>query len=133
MTKDVITKKGIQRWLMKTILVFGLIAFSGNISAFKSYNSHLYNSELKETGRVNFKRTICFKKVFDRLCYFALQTSYRQIDSFAFSLFHCERNIKVKLRSCFIAVAAIKNQDENFLIDYSSDNSNESETDRLRG
>lgn len=132
-TIDVITKNGLLKWLMKATLVFGLITYSGHISDFKSCNSEPTKTELRETSKTISKRTVCFKKICDGLSCFFSQTSSGQTTNFTYCLSQHESNIKVKIKSNIQELATITNQDENFLIFYSNDNSEESETDRLRG
>ena len=132
-TIDVIIKKGLLKWLMKATLVFGLITFSGHISDFKSYNSEPTKTELRETSKTNFKRTVCFKKISDGLSCLFSQTSNSQTDNFTSCLVQYETNIKVKLKRNIQELPTITNQDKHFLICYPSDNSEEFETDRSRG
>lgn len=131
-TLDVISKNSLLKWLIKATLVFGLITFSGHISDFK-YNPERTKTELRETSRTSSKRTVCFKKIWDGLSCPFLQTSSSQTDNFTSCLFQYEINIKVKLKSNIQELTTITNQDKNFLIHYSIDNSEASETDIPRG
>lgn len=132
-TIDVITKKGLLKWLMKATLVFGLITFSGHISDFKSYNPEPTKTELSEPSKTNSKKTVCFKKYVTGLVAFFHKHQNSQSDNFNFCLVRYETNIKVKLKRTIQELTTITNQDKHPLIYYPVDNSEASETYQSRG
>jgi hypothetical protein len=129
-TKDVITKNGLLKWLTKTVLVLGLIAFSGHVSELRLYNSEPTKTELNEVRRVNSKRTVNFKKVFGGLnCPLLYSTS--RTEKFTSFLLQLENRIAVKLKSNFEERPT--NEQRGFFIYYSTESSEEFDTNQLRG
>jgi hypothetical protein len=96
------------------------------------YNVEPAKTELTEIGRVTFKKTICFKKTIEGLSSSVLIT-FSQSNNFTPFLLQFSNNIKVKLKDNVNEFKAFKKQDKYFLTSYSSDNSEESNTDRPKG
>ena len=129
-SKDVITKNGLLKWLTKTVLVLGLTTFSGHVSEFRLYNSEPIKTELNEVRKVSSKRTVNFKQVFAGLNFSVLHSTSRT-DIFTSLLLYQENRIAIKLKSNFKQLPT--NEQTGFLIYYSSDSSEEFNTNPLKG
>ena len=129
-TKDVITKNRLLKWLTKTVLVLGLITFSGHVSEFRLYNSEPTKTELNEVRRVSSKRTVNFKQIFDGLSFSVLHSTSRT-DIYTSLLSYQKNRITVKLKSNFEEQPT--NEQTGFLIYYSTDSSEEFNTSPLKG
>jgi len=127
-TKDSIVINGPLKWLTRTVLVFGLIAFQGHVSEFRLHNSEPTKTELNDHRRISFKRTVNYQKTFQDLSG-SLLTSRTEL--FASLLLHQENKIAVKLRS--ILEEQPTNEQAGFLIHYSTDRSEEFCTSHLKG
>ncbi len=117
-------------WLIT--LVLGLVTFSGHISAFRPYKAEPTQTELNEINKVPSKRTICFKQASKGLTSSHFLT-FIQTDNFTPFLLQFNNNIKVKLKDNINEHKTLKKQDKYFQTYYSSDNSEESNTDRHKG
>ena len=119
---------GLLKWLMKTILVFGLITFSGQVSEFRLHNSEPTKTELNEVKRDCTKRTISFKRIFNGLNLLSYSTN--RTENFVSYLFDQDNRITVKLKSSFKEKS---NEQDGFLIYHSTKISDELDTNQLRG
>lgn len=130
-TKNVITKNGLLKWLMKTILVLGLITFSGHVSEARLHNSESTKTELSEVRRISSKKTVYFKTVFSGLNSSRLHLTV-QAEKFTTSLLHQDNWINVKLKSNFKAQPP-KELVMGYILYYSTESSEEFDTNQLRG
>ena len=129
--KDKIKRNGLLKWLTTTILLFGLITFSGYVSESRHYNAGSTKTELNEAGRVSFKRTVYLKKASNGLSY-SLFHSTRRTENFSSALFHQKTRITVKLKNN-LKERPTKERKKSFLLYYSFDCSEGPGTIRLRG
>lgn len=129
-TKDSIVKNGPLKWLTRTVLVFGLIAFQGHVSEFRLHNSEPAKTELNDVRRASCKRTVSFQKTFEDLNGSLLYLTSRT-ELFTSLLLHQENKIAVKLKSNLEEQPI--NEQAGFLIHYSTDSSEEFGTNHLKG
>lgn len=62
--KTVITKSSLLKWLTRTVLVLGLITFSGLATEVRLTNAEPTKTELSEVRKGRSKRTVSFKRAF---------------------------------------------------------------------
>ena len=60
-TKGLTVQKGLLKWLTHTILIVGLLAFSGPVSEFRIPGSQPAKTELNEERSVRYKKTASLK------------------------------------------------------------------------
>ena len=122
----VITEARLLKWLTKTILVLGLITFSGCVSEFRSYASTTTWTELNEVRRIRSTRTASLNEVSHGFNY-----SISRTDNFISYRCHQDNSITVKLKIYF--QVRTTNQRVGFLIFYSTNSSEEFDNNLLRG
>lgn len=129
-SKHLFEISGLLKWLTKSILVVGLIAFSGHASESMPSNFESTKTELNEVRKVGSKRTFNLKKVSSSLqCSFSTSTNSR--DTFTCCLHHQENKIAVKLKNNFEALPI--NEQNGFLIFHSTKVSEEFDTNYILG
>ena len=113
-------------WLMNATLVLSVLAFSGHVSPSKSSSFEPARTELKQNSRVGTERIVRFKTIYNSPNHFALSDHIEN--------FHCrcqyQRQTEVKLKS---NVGHWTIDNTQFLSHYFTYNSEESDTDRVRG
>lgn len=118
---------------MNATLVFGLIAFSGQISEVKSYNPEPTKTELKATNRASIKRAAYFKSNYPIPDFTFLESSDSKSAGFIFYLVRYENHIKVKLKSNLTETATVQNRGKDFLKLHLFQNYAASESDSHKG
>ncbi|GCC51398.1 hypothetical protein SanaruYs_16230 [Chryseotalea sanaruensis] len=118
------------KWLAKSILVFGLIAFSGYAADSRLLNVEPTKTELSEVRRANFKRVVKLEKVFNELHFLLTPPSSHPEDFISF-LNHEEKRITVKLKS--ISKELPINEQDGFLIYYATESSEEFKMNYILG
>ncbi len=130
-TKNVITKNGILKWLAKTILVLGIITFSGYVSEVRFNNTASPKTELKEVRRVSSKKTVYFKTACSELNASILKL-YNSPENFTSFLLHQASLINVQFQSNFIAQSS-KERTKGYLIYYRTHSPEEFDIKQPRG
>jgi hypothetical protein len=130
--KDVTRSGAMLKWLTTTILVLGIITFSGHAAALKPYNSELVKVELSEARKVSSKKIVHFKKArADEKCSRLIPESRaKNVISF---LSHKEKKVAITLKSHSKKLGARNEQGKGFLIHFSTNNSEEFESIPPRG
>lgn len=130
-TKNAVTRGELLKWLVKTVLVAGLLTFSGNVSEYRSYNAEPTKTELSEGKSVSSKKAVYFKMIFDgynNTCFYASS----QVEKYTSYLIHQKSCISVKLKYIFKDRPA-NDQDMGFLLYQSSHRSDEFDMNQPRG
>ena len=131
-TKNVFTSRAMLKWLMSTVLVLGVISFSGFASEHKPYNSEPVKTELREARNLSSRKSFCFKRAFANAKHSFIPSENR-LENFISILLHQENKQETQRKSRCKELPPIDRQARGFLMHLSSKNSEESELNHSRG
>lgn len=89
-----ITQHRLLKWLTHTILIAGLLAFSGQVSEFSIPGSQPAKTELNEERSVSYKKTISLKAFLH-----SLSTQANCTENFIYSLVDQHKKITVQFKN----------------------------------
>lgn len=120
------TQKGLLKWLTHTILIVGLLTFSGPVSEFSIPGSQPAKTELSEARSVRYKKTVSLKAFLHSP---SAQTNCTE--NFIYSLVDQNKKITVQFK---INLEKLTPKPANvFLVHHSPDYSKEHDSNQLRG
>ena len=124
------TNNGFLKWLIQTILVLGLITYPATFSPSSSYGFEQTRTELAQTTRGIYQKTVSFRKIHKGVC---ASESFDQTEDHKFCLFQCQSSNEVTLKSIRDRFPVSKEQIKSFLIHYFMRNSYASDIHFQRG
>lgn len=121
-----ITQHRLLKWLTHTILIAGLLAFSGQVSEFSIPGSQPAKTELNEERSVSYKKTISLKAFLH-----SLSTQANCTENFIYSLVDQHKKITIQLKNNIEKFTT--KQSQGFLIYHALNYSKEHDSSQLMG
>lgn len=119
-------QKELLKWLTHTILIAGLVAFSGQVSEFRILGSQPAKTELNEERFVRYKKTVSLKAFLH-----SLSTQSSCTVHFIFSLIEQHKKITVQFKNNIEKFTT--KQSQGFLIYHALNYSKEHDSSQLMG
>lgn len=120
------TQKGLLKWLTHTILVVGLLTFSGQVSESSIPGSQPVKTELSEERSVRYKKTASLKAFLH-----SLSTQTNCTKNFIFSLVNQHKKITVQFKTN--VEKFIPKPVKGFLVHHAFNYSKEHDSSQLTG
>jgi hypothetical protein len=119
-------QKGLLKWLTHTILIVGLLAFSGQVSESRILESQPVKTELSEKRSVRYKKTASLKAFLH-----SLSTQANCTENFIYSLVDQHKKITVQFKNNSEKFRS--EQSQGFLVHHAFKYAKEHDSSQLMG